>query len=114
MEGLYCLMIKGRGLTDGIRTFLYRTACEMFLKGQEQKRVKSSDCEALVQTKFGFAMIGSIYGTKFVADVETNNGKTHAEYIVHDRDLNRAMEDGVWAPLMSVPEDHPARNAWVN
>ena len=114
MEGIYCLMMNGRGLTDEIRMFLYRIACEMFKKGEEWKSVKSPDCEALVQTKFNFAMLGSIYGTKFVVDVETNNGKTHAEFIVHDRDLDKAMADGVWVPLMPTPEANPGRNAWRN
>jgi hypothetical protein len=59
-------------------------------------------------------MIGSIYGTKFTADVETNNGKTHAEFIVHDYDLDKSMKDGVWVPLVPIPEDHPGRNAWIN
>ncbi len=114
MKGFYCLMMNGRGLTDEIRTFLYRMACEMFKKGEERKAVKSPDCEALVRTSFSYAAMGSIYGTKFVADVESSNGKNHVEFIVHDRDLEEALKNGVWVSMEPIPESHPGRNAWTN
>ena len=113
-DGIFCLMISGGSLTDEVRTLLYRAACEMHRKGQERKSVKSSDCEALVQTKFQFAMLGSIYGTKFTADVETQAGKTRVHYIVQSTDLERALEEGVWDSLIPLPQDHPASNAWLN
>jgi len=111
-----CLMTKGTGLTDDVREFLFRMAHQMFQEGKERKSVKSPGCEALVQTKFRFAIIGSIYGTQFVADVETNNGKTYVKFIVQDADLNRSViGDGEWSnSFMPPPEDQPGPNAWVN
>ena len=115
MSGIYCLMTAGRGLTDEIRTLLYQVACEMFKKGTERESVKSPDCEAVIRTKFEFALIGSIGGTRFIADVETEAGKTHTDFIVHDRDLESAVEHGVWVTAGEFANKYKAAStAWLN
>jgi hypothetical protein len=77
MNGIFCLMFSGRGLTNEVRTFLYRTACEMHQKSTESLKVRTEHCEGIVRTNFSFAMMDTVGGTKFIADVETEAGQTH-------------------------------------
>lgn len=113
MEGIYCLMFGGKGLTDRISSVLYKAACKMFQTNSKKKSVKFSDSEAIIRTQFSTAIIGSISGTKFVADVESDEGKTHVEFLVANSDLDRAIKEG--ATWMSIGlQDHPAYNAGNN
>ncbi len=114
MQGIYCLITKGIGLNDEIRTLLYQKACEMLDKSQEYRVVKSTHCEGVIETKFGYAGMGSIWGTKFTATLDTEKGAALVEFIVHDRDFKAAMESGVWITFDSTPEERLAHNARYN
>ena len=114
MQGIFCLMLGGIGLTNEGRTLLYRTACEMYQKNLSYVSVKSMEYEGVVRTKLSYGRIGSISGTKFTADLETEQGKSHVDFIVQDWDLQTVLKYGEWYEVLPLPETHPARKAHLN
>jgi hypothetical protein len=86
----------------------------MHQKDKKSVTVRSERCEGVVRTNFSSALMGSIGGTKFIADVETEAGKTHVVFIVQDYDLKRALEYGEWIEFEFLPENHLANKAWMN
>jgi hypothetical protein len=68
----------------------------------------------VIRTSLSYGRIGNISGTKFTADLETNHGKSHVEFIVQDWDLKAVLEYGKWIDILPLPESHPANKAHLN
>lgn len=102
MQGIYCLMTGGPGLTDEARSCLYAAACKLAKSGRSRTAVQSPHCDADVRAANRIAVFGAISGEQFVADVESELGRTHVEFVVHDADLEHRLDDGVWAPFSFV------------
>lgn len=113
MDGIYCLMIGGGALTDGLRTSLYVLACKMCKSGKKRTAFQGEGFEAVLRTSFKRAAFSSaIKGVKFVCDFATELGKIHVEFILQSRDVESALKYAEWMPCMS-PE-HPAQSAHLN
>jgi hypothetical protein len=107
---MVCLM-SGVPLTNDLRTELYNTACEMGQKGQERKVVKHSDFECTITTDFSYCAFSSMGGVKFTAVIDGDKAKGKVVFLITNFDR---QEDGIWLPILPVPQSHPASKAQYN
>jgi hypothetical protein len=107
---MVCLM-SGVSLTGDIRRELYKTACEMGQQGCEKKTVKHPDFESTITTDFRYCAFNSMGGVKFTAEIEADKAKGKIVFLLTNFDYT---EDGVWLPVMPLPQSHPASKAQYN
>ena len=108
---IYCLMVSGMPFTDVVANVLLRTSREMLRRGAERCVIRADDVEGVVETRFHTAVLGSLAGVVFQAEIETDAGKTKTRFIVDsaeisDEDFER-IEMGEWS-------EHPASRARFN
>ncbi len=99
---LFCVMLQGRALTDQARNALVKAACELFQKEKAEKKIKTKDLDGKVKTDGQYAGMGSVFGMRFYADIESEGGRSKVDFIVRTQDLmyindiGRALEEGFW------------------
>ncbi len=93
MFEIFCLMVSGFGLTDRMRTQLFRAAKTMVENGKQKQPIKNDDFEASIRTDFKYTGLGSFYGILFIAEVESDRGETKVTYIVRTKDLEKVNLD---------------------
>ena len=108
---IYCLMVSGIPLDDMILGVLLRAARDMLRNGAERLAIRTDDAEGIVETRVHTAVLGSLAGVVFQAEIETDAGKTKTRFIVDsaeisDEDFER-IEMGEWS-------EHPASRARFN
>jgi hypothetical protein len=64
---------------------LMREAVEMFLNGEKAREVDGNNFEGTLSTQNKYELIGSIGGQRFDADLETENGKDKASFLVSEQ-----------------------------
>ncbi len=97
MFEIYCLMVDKIGLSNAMRTALFKAAKAMVENKKDSLKIMTDDLEALIQTEFKHTGFGSIYGIKFEADICSSKGRGKAYYIVCDRDLELVnLDEGFW------------------
>ena len=112
---MFCLMVAGFPLSDESCDKLLEVAAGMMRKGSERAKIKTDELEGLVQTKFKTTSLGYKTGYEFVAEVDTDRGKTTVKYLVSEADRD-AAKDYVWGPWMTLdpPKSHPSNTAYLN
>lgn len=116
-RGFYCLMVSGKPIDDEVSTQLYVAACRMFDGGNNRKKLSGANYEGVLTTEFEYVSMGSIGGTRFRAEIETDSGTTRVDFVVHDRDVEAMLEEGGWSTFMVPVEDlrsRPSPSAYVN
>jgi len=93
MIDFICLSSRGAMLDDGNRIFLVLAGCEMAQKGQAYRKVKDGSIKGDIFTNFRHAVIGSISGIAFEAEITTSKGDIAVRYIISDLDLGKKRSD---------------------
>jgi hypothetical protein len=88
-----CLSSRGVMLDEGDRIWLVLAACEMAHKGQAHRQVKDEGIRGDIFTNFRRAVIGSISGIAFEAEITTPKGDIAVRYLVSDLDLDKSRND---------------------
>ena len=60
-------------------------AVEMYLKGEEERRIKSSSFEGKLHTEGRYELLGDFGGQRFDAELETADGKDEATFLVNEQ-----------------------------
>jgi hypothetical protein len=107
---MVCLM-SGIPLTNEIRKELYKTACEMGKKGLPKGIIRHADFEGTVTTDFSYSSFNSMGGVKFTAVIEGDTVKSKVVFLVTNFEY---VENGVWVPVVPLPQSHPASKAQYN
>lgn len=111
-------MVSGVPIDDKTSTALYAAACRMFDGGGNRKKISGPTFEGVLTTEFEYVSFGTIGGTRFVAEIDSIQGKTKVAFVVHDRDLKAMLEKGVWSPCEIFVENEwagqPSPSAYVN
>jgi len=107
---MVCLM-SGIALTNDIRKELYKAACEMGQKGRKKEAIKHPDFEGTITTDLNYCAFSGMGGVKFTADIEADTEKGKVVFLVTNFDY---AEDGIWLPVMALPQSHPAAKAQYN
>jgi len=102
-------MVSGPGLTDDVRTILYKTAQKMLRKEWSKQKIKGEGFEGLITTKNETSVMGSIAGILFKATVETEATKTRVHYLIRRCEID--FDDGEWI-VMDVPESKNESHKW--
>ena len=111
---IYCLMWSGF-ITDEVKDMLFRAACFMTHRSLEKLKIKNGFVEGAVTTNRTPAILGSVAGTIFRAEVESESGKTDIKYLVRTGDIEELAEAaafGFWTDRSWA--FHPAENAQNN
>lgn len=72
---------------------LMQQAVEMFLAGEDERRVKDPEFEGRLYTERRYEVIGGLGGQRFDADLETVYGKDSASFLINEQ------TGGVGAPI---------------
>jgi hypothetical protein len=107
---MVCLM-TGVALTNDMRKELYKTACEMGQKGCEKMAVTHPDFEGTITTDFSYCAFNNMGGVKFTAEIEGDNTKGKVIFLVTNFEYT---ENGIWLPVVPLPQSHPASKAQYN
>lgn len=67
------------------RISLLTLATLMYLRGVDEKRVKTKNYEGKLTKTKSFTMLGCFSGPEFRADIETNKGKSKLRFIVSEQ-----------------------------
>jgi hypothetical protein len=102
-DNVYCLMVVQVGLTDFMADVLFDTACAMMRSGSRQKRINEDYIEGKITTEFKEQSLGSVSGTEFNADVETELGKGKVKFLVREADAE-VRNKLTWQGFASVDE----------
>jgi len=60
-------------------------AVEMYLAGEIERNVKSSEYEGRLYTEQRYELIGTLGGQRFDANLETSRGKDTASFLVNEQ-----------------------------
>jgi len=97
---IYCLMAGGSNLTNDMRTLLFFVAQEMHQEKKTMSNVVTDDLEARIETDFSVAVLGSVAGPVFSAEITSIRGGATVTYIVRAGDLkNVDLDDLRWTSL---------------
>ena len=64
---------------------LMAQAVEMYLAGEEERKIKGSSFAGRLHTERKYELIGSLGGQRFDADLETAHGKDKASFLVNEQ-----------------------------
>lgn len=113
MSGIHCCMVRGQSLSDGARNILFDTAQEMVRGGKERRKIKGEDFEGLVTTRGETAIMGSLAGIVFHAEVECEDGRrSNVTYLVRPADIR--AEQGEWLTFREIAERYAREIAESN
>lgn len=97
---IFCVMSKGQALTDEMRTCLVKVAAQMVREKEEKCKIQTTAMEGCICTKFQRAILGSVSGFSFSAELESESGRTNVEFLVRDCDQERIdLENGFWMTM---------------
>jgi hypothetical protein len=110
MSHIYCLVTKGKGLTDDIANLLFEECQEAMDNKQRKRRFKLPEIGLTgeIRTSYKLGFIGTVTGIIFNASVDWNNGSVQTEFIVRPlKDHHNLMGYGQWvqAPLFPLKID---------
>ncbi len=69
---------------DGLHELMVQ-AVEMFLAGEEERKVKGGGFEGTLRTEMRYEIIGALGGQRFDADLETAYGRDTATFLVSEQ-----------------------------
>ena len=98
---VYCMMASSIVITDKICNYLFQQSCKMLRAGESQRSIKMPEMEGVLTTKGENRTLGSISGTEFVAEVDTELGRGRVAFLVRDADV--AAENLVWE--QGIPDE---------
>ena len=108
---IYCLMVSGVPFNKIVTDTLVTTARDMLRCGAERRAVRAADIEGVIETRFKTAVLGSLTGIVFRAEIETDEGKTRTRFIVDSADISdedfECLQWGEWS-------EYPAWRAHLN
>lgn len=79
---VHCLMVSGLSLTDSNRSTLFDAAQQMVRNGQTRRKIKGPDFEGIVTTNGEVALMGSVAGYVFHAEIEGEKHHCKASYLI--------------------------------
>lgn len=91
---VHCLLLEGIPLTNEIRNILFDVAQKMFRAKEKKQKVKTDDCKGYVYTDWKDGSMGYVFGTVFVAHIDTLRGLVKVNYIIQKSDLTSDMFSG--------------------
>lgn len=103
---IFCVMLRGSALGEEVCRELLKAACNLYLAREKQKqenstegrkkyrkKIKNQTVEGVVVTRGQYAVLGSLCGMFFHADVEWAGGKSNVDFIVRTQDLTQGSLD---------------------
>ena len=114
MSHIYCLVTKGKGLTEGIASLLFEECQEAMDNKQRKRRLKVPEIGLTgeVRTSYKLGFMGTVTGIIFNASVDWEDGSVQTEFIVRPlNDRHNLMGRGRWVntPLFPLKTD-PTKN----
>lgn len=82
MLEFFCLMVHGISLSEKVRLELILAAKSMLVDNKNKTKIKTQFCEGAVYTNFQGALLGSVSGVVFMAEIETGKGNTSVKYLI--------------------------------
>ncbi len=92
---IHCLMTSSVRMSEKKADMLFEMACLMLRDRLENKYILDEEMAGKITTKFDKHCLGSIEGTKFTAEIETDLGRGMVTYLVRDADVE-SRSKGVW------------------
>ncbi len=86
---IFCVARSGKPLSPELQHALFETGQEMYREQRKSANIRTDDGEGQITSDFEYRSFVHIFGIFFVADIETESGKTHVEFVIHDCDLIR-------------------------
>ena len=99
LQKVYFINFEGPTLTEAFIKILLRTAQEMFREKSEQKVLKNNIYEAVVNTKWRTASIGTIFGYEFSVKLECGNKTSNVKFLSRKTDLD--TDSFVLTPILA-------------
>ena len=110
MFALACFVMSGVPLNDAISNILMFAGRKMIEAGKNRQKIKSPVCEGVLRTEFGRALLGTLSGITFEAEIESDRGKTKVRFLL-DPDLTRAeLNEGFWVDTDFAQAEHATYN----
>ena len=60
-------------------------AVEMYLAGENERKVKGPEYDGRLYTEQRYELLGTMGGQRFDADLETSRGRDHASFLVNEQ-----------------------------
>jgi hypothetical protein len=60
-------------------------AVEMYLAGENERKVKGTEYDGRLYTEQRYELIGTMGGQRFDADLDTSRGRDHASFLVNEQ-----------------------------
>ncbi len=92
---IHCLMTSSVRINESKAGKLFEIACLMLRDKKEDEYFLEEDMAGKVTTKFDKHCLGTIEGTKFMAEVETDLGRGTVSYLVRDADVE-SRSKSIW------------------
>ncbi len=89
-----CLMVhKGPGMLDeNVKRALKFSACDLYLKRQDLRKMKSDVCEGVLKTEWSTQTVGAQSGILFKAHIESSSGEYFVNFLMNEQDLALGAE----------------------
>jgi hypothetical protein len=95
-------MTSGR-LTDLARTQLFKIAIRMVKQKKKKGKLYHKEAAGEVKTSFDTAVIGTLAGYLFEAEVDTPHGNAKVKYLVRQNDIEDLDEEDDFVDWKWVP-----------
>ena len=97
MTPFYCIMFS-HSISDEVRDTLLAHAYLMLRSYKRKTKVRTNDCEGVIETDFKETHLYGMNGIVFKARLGTNAGDLKVSYLVRHQDLEMAeeAEHGAW------------------
>lgn len=84
---IYCMMFSGKPLSDSAAEALFQSGCRCALLEKNSQNIFHDDVRGTIKTEFDYAMVGSITGIHFFAEISTEKGNTEVHFIIPSKDI---------------------------
>ena len=100
---IHCLVTSSVNLNEKMVGVLFDAACLMLRDSSTAKKFKDSRFEGKIRTSFAERTLGTISGTEFSAEIESELGKGHVKFLVRpiDAQFRNELE---WVPAFSMSD----------
>jgi len=82
------LAVSGFPLSEDVNLAIYITAIGMAHSHSKCERIKTDQCEGIITSQFKYVCLGSIAGTQFNAELDTEQGTTKVSFIAQTQDID--------------------------
>ncbi len=75
--------------------YLMSEACRMYVADEKERRITADWCEGRLSTNNAVDVLGCFSGQRFDAELETDLGKVHVRFLLHNCQLMHSIDDTV-------------------